>query len=92
MSRSPVSCVYIYLSDFHFSRDIPRILLDNPGVGDLAQHVELVLGFFVVEAKDRDVKLGDHVPQVTLCRCDKAEVQLTSLFPDSTELLIGQEN
>lgn len=30
------------------------------------QHIESVLGFFVVEAKDRDVKLNDHIPQIVL--------------------------
>ncbi|KAF8966663.1 hypothetical protein BDZ97DRAFT_1657425, partial [Flammula alnicola] len=40
-----------------------RYFLNHPGVRNLAQQIESVLGFFVVEAKDRDVKLDDHVPQ-----------------------------
>ena len=36
--------------------------LNHPGVRNLAQYIESVLGFFVVEAKDWDVKLDDHVP------------------------------
>ncbi|KAG2343499.1 hypothetical protein BDR05DRAFT_300716 [Suillus weaverae] len=48
-----------------------RIFLNQPGIRDLVQEIESVLGFFVVEAKDRDV-------------CDKAEVRFPSSFPDFT--------
>jgi len=54
---------------------IARYFLNHPGVRNLAQHIESVLGFFVVEAKDRDVKLDDHVPQV-----------LTQLYAAATKL------
>jgi len=54
---------------------IARYFLNHPGVRDHAQYIELVLGFFVVEAKDRDVKLDDHVPQV-----------LTQLYAAATKL------
>ncbi|KAG5649608.1 hypothetical protein H0H81_002860, partial [Sphagnurus paluster] len=47
-------------------RKITRYFLNHPGVRSLAQHIESVLGFFVVEAKDRDVKLDDHIPQVLM--------------------------
>jgi len=54
---------------------IARYFLNHPGVRNLAQQIESVLGFFVVEAKDRDVKLDDHVPQV-----------LTQLYAAATKL------
>ena len=63
MLRLPVSCVYIYLSNSHFLLKT-GYFLNHPGIQNLSQHIESVLGFFVFEAKDRDVKLDDHVPQV----------------------------
>jgi hypothetical protein len=54
---------YVYSSCSHFLRNT-GYFLNHPGVRNLAQYIESVLGFFVVEAKDRDVKLDDHVPQV----------------------------
>jgi len=54
---------------------IARYFLNHPGVRNLAQQIESVLGFFVVEAKDRGVKLDDHVPQV-----------LTQLYASATKL------
>jgi hypothetical protein len=63
----------------------------------IAHYIESVLEVFVVEARNRDVPvtLGDHVPQVltqlyaaaTMLKC-----RFPSLFPDPTELMIGQEN
>jgi len=67
---------YIY-SFSHFWRNI-GYFLNHPGVRSLAQYIESVLGFFVVEAKDRDVKLDDHVPQV-----------LTQLYAAATKLKCG---
>ena len=52
--------------------------MNNPGVQDLAQQIESVLGFFVVEAKDRDVRLHDHVPHA-----------LTQLYATATKLKCG---
>ncbi|KIJ98357.1 hypothetical protein K443DRAFT_123702 [Laccaria amethystina LaAM-08-1] len=43
---------------------IARYFLNHPGVWNLTQYIESVLGFFVVETKDRDVRLDDHIPQV----------------------------
>ena len=54
---------YIYSYCSHFLRNT-GYFLNHPGVRNLAQYIESVSGFFVVEAKDRDVKLDDHVPQV----------------------------
>lgn len=47
-------------------RKIARYFLNHPGVRNLAQQIESVLGFFVVEAKDRDVKLDDYIPQILM--------------------------
>jgi hypothetical protein len=68
---------YIYLSCSHFLRNT-GYFLNHPGVRNLAQYIESVLGFFVVEAKDRDVKLDDHVPQV-----------LTQLYAAARKLKCG---
>ncbi|KAF8798599.1 hypothetical protein BYT27DRAFT_7264729 [Phlegmacium glaucopus] len=54
---------------------IARYFLNNPGIGEVLQEVESVLRFFVVEAKHRDVKFQDHVPQV-----------LTQLYAAATKL------
>ncbi|PPQ94305.1 hypothetical protein CVT25_004962 [Psilocybe cyanescens] len=43
-----------------------RFFLNNPGIRNLMQYIESVLGFFVVEAKAQDVKLDDHIPQIVL--------------------------
>jgi hypothetical protein len=58
------------------------------------QYIDSVLGFFVVESKDRDVKLDDHVPQV-LTQLYAAAKKLKSVpivISDSTDLMIGQES
>ena len=65
-----LSCSYFLRNTGYF--------LNHPGVRNLAQHIESVLGFFVVEAKDRDVKLDDHVPQV-----------LTQLYAAAKKLKFG---
>ncbi|PPQ91549.1 hypothetical protein CVT25_008668 [Psilocybe cyanescens] len=43
-----------------------QFFLNNPGIQNLMQYIESVLGFFVVEAKAQDVKLDDHIPQIVL--------------------------
>ena len=68
---------YIYLSCSYLLRNT-GYFLNHPGVWNLAQHIESVLGFFVVEAKDQDVKLDDHVPQV-----------LTQLYAAAKKLKCG---
>jgi hypothetical protein len=52
--------------------------LNNPGIREILLKIESVLGFFVVEAKGRDVKLQDHVYQV-----------LTQLYASATKLKCG---
>ena len=57
--------------------------------------IESVLGFFVVEAKDRNAQLDDHVPQVLTqlyATATKLKCGFHFSFPDSTKLIIGQEN
>jgi hypothetical protein len=53
-------CLYLPVL-FSFFLKITEYFLAHPGVRSLSQYIESVLGFFVVEAKDRDVKLDDHV-------------------------------
>jgi hypothetical protein len=60
-----MSCVII-TCPAPISCEIQDTSLNHPGVRNLAQQIESVLGFFVVEAKDRDVKLDDHIPQVLM--------------------------
>ena len=38
--------------------------MNRPGIEQLVQHIETVLGCFVVEAKQRGLQLEDHIPQV----------------------------
>ncbi len=52
-----------------------RILLEPSWC---SEYIDSVLGFFVVEAKGRDVKLDDHVPQV-----------LTQLYAAAKKLKFG---
>ncbi|KAK2460199.1 hypothetical protein APHAL10511_007790 [Amanita phalloides] len=54
---------------------VARYFLNSPRVWNLMQRIESVLGFFVVEAKNRGVTLDDHVPQV-----------LTQLYAAATKL------
>lgn len=54
---------------------IARYLLNRPGIAQLVQQIDSVLGFFVVEAKQRGLQLEDHVPQV-----------LTELYAAATKL------
>ena len=68
---------YIYLSCSHFLWNT-GYFLNHPGVRNLAQQIESVLGLFVVEAKDRGLQLDDHVPQV-----------LTQLYATATKLKCG---
>ena len=84
---------YIYLSHFH-SLQNTGYFLNHPGVRNLAQYIQSVLGFFVVEAKDRDVKLDDHVPQVlTQLYAAATKLKCGSIsIPDSTDLMIEQED
>jgi hypothetical protein len=68
---------YIYLSHSH-SLWNTEYFLNHPGVRNLAQYFQSVLGFFVVEAKDRDVKLDDHILQI-----------LTQLYASAKKLKCG---
>jgi hypothetical protein len=68
---------YTYLFYSHFLRNT-GYFLNHPGVRNLVQYIDSLLGFFVVEAKDRDVKLVDHVPQV-----------LTQLYAAAKKLKFG---
>jgi hypothetical protein len=80
---------YIHLHWSHFLGKI-EYFLNNPGISNLAQHIDSVLGLFVVEAKDRDVKLYDHIPQV-LMQLYAAAKKLkcsSNLFSDSAVLMI----
>ena len=77
MSRSPVNCVYIYLSCFHSLANV-EYFLNHPWVRSLTQYIESVLGRFIVEAKGEKVTLDDHVPQV-----------LTQLYAAATKLKCG---
>ena len=52
--------------------------MNEPDIVNLAQEIDSVLGFFVVEAKDRDLKLHDHVNQV-----------VTQLYAAATKLRCG---
>ena len=85
MPRSLVSCVYLLVLFLFLTKC--RILLEPSWeVRNLAQYIESVLGFFVVEAKDREVTLDDHVPpgtNATQCGCDKTEVWFLCSFSDS---------
>ena len=53
-------------------------LLNRPGIEQLVQHIETVLGFFVVEEKQRGLQLEDHIPQV-----------LTELYAAARKLKCG---
>lgn len=53
-------------------------LLNRPGIQHVAQQIESVLGFFVVEAKRRGLALEDYIPQV-----------LTELYAAATKLKCG---
>jgi len=56
----------IVTSDVNNSRYFLNFPWNNPGVRNFAERIESVLGCFVVEANDPDVKFCDHVPQVLL--------------------------
>ena len=66
------------------------------GTGILPNILSQCWDFSVVEAKDRDVKLDDHVLQVlnktVYAAATKLECGFPSSFSHSTELMIGQES
>ena len=53
-------------------------LLNPPGIAQLSQQIESVLGFFVVEAKQRGLQLEDYIPRV-----------LTELYAAAMKLKCG---